>query len=149
VSSLAKILPLGVVAVTFLLVGCGKEKTAPEVEPVKLLLGRWTAVKRYKNEVGDKVEEKIYLIFRQSGNLNNYSWTYTVYVNDKEDTSKRYEESGTFTATETEITFVPAGGSPRTLSYKFLGGSPEESKADMQLTDESGYVWSFYYTRPW
>jgi len=123
-----------------LVAACGKSSTSQDIDLEKSLIGTYVAEKSHVAD-GDKVVENLRLVFYKSGTGYAYRWTYFVKVNNVEDTSKRHEESGTFTATETEITLVPQGGEPRTLAYKLLSGG----EVDMKLTDEKGTTWNLQY----
>ena len=56
--------------------------------------------------------------------------------------SKKIEEQGICTVTETEVTLIPADGETRTVSYALLKSDPIY---DLSITDEKGVEWNFLY----
>jgi hypothetical protein len=131
-----------VVAVLLYAGVCGEKNSgSPEDLLFRELIGKWTSTKRSEEE-GVKVVETFTLLFQQQDDETSYRWTYSVTYDSIEDESQKKEEDGTFTVTETEITFIPDNGETRTLVYVMLKDDP---LYDLRIIEENGVEWNMVY----
>ena len=155
--NIMKCLMLLIILILPPIAGCSKsEVKTPDIE--QNFVGRWWMEKRYDNDSGQKIVERISITFydpagsytqgysklTSSSEFYSYKWIYTVTIDGIEDESQTLEEIGEFTTSETEIHFVPFDGEARIYQYELVTSTDTR----VIFTDSQGNTLDFEYKNP-